>query len=297
MTKIAEMISKESVEALNKVASKGIKEAVESSSDDIVKAGKNIIKDDIDFSKTNQLSFFDKSVKKEINKTRKQNKQLSFFDEFTQNQDVDLKVFDDEIKPINLKTSNNDISTTISELRENANSSNTPLKEMNADELDEELKKRLKIKEETDKLIPNEDARRLGKEFRARVNSDDIYTHLHEKVEPISARGSIWEEMSDEKFEKVMNGFEKEQAFKKLDAKNKISKEGSTSKTNTSNIPKNTPNDTSDTTANNKFFTKENIQKGVGLSVGGYLVLNMFNNGGKMSNAELYGQTQQYGSY
>lgn len=46
-----------------------------------------------------------------------------------------------------------------------------------------------------------------------------------------------------------------------------------------------------------KLLTKSNIQKGVGLGVGGYLVLNMFDQGGKMSNAELYGQQQQYGGY
>ena len=46
-----------------------------------------------------------------------------------------------------------------------------------------------------------------------------------------------------------------------------------------------------------KYLTKSNIQKGVGLGVGGYLVLNMFDKGGQMSNAELYGQQQQYGSY
>lgn len=46
-----------------------------------------------------------------------------------------------------------------------------------------------------------------------------------------------------------------------------------------------------------KLFSKSNIQKGVGLGVGGYLVFNMFDKGGQMSNAELYGQQQQYGSY
>lgn len=45
------------------------------------------------------------------------------------------------------------------------------------------------------------------------------------------------------------------------------------------------------------LLSRKNIQKGVGLGVGGYLVLNMFDKGGQMSNAELYGQQQQYGSY
>lgn len=45
----------------------------------------------------------------------------------------------------------------------------------------------------------------------------------------------------------------------------------------------------------NSIFSKSNAQKAVGLGVGGYLVLNMFDKGGQMSNAELYGQQQQYG--
>lgn len=49
------------------------------------------------------------------------------------------------------------------------------------------------------------------------------------------------------------------------------------------------------TAGSRKYLTKSNIQKGVGLGVGGYLVLNMFNSGGQMSNADLYSQQQQYG--
>lgn len=43
------------------------------------------------------------------------------------------------------------------------------------------------------------------------------------------------------------------------------------------------------------FFNKTNIQKGVGLGVGGALVFSMFDKGGQMSNSELYGQQQPYG--
>lgn len=44
-----------------------------------------------------------------------------------------------------------------------------------------------------------------------------------------------------------------------------------------------------------KFFTNDNIKKTVGLGVGGAIVFNMFDKGGQMSNAELYGQQQPYG--
>lgn len=44
-----------------------------------------------------------------------------------------------------------------------------------------------------------------------------------------------------------------------------------------------------------KFFTNDNIKKTIGLGVGGALVFNMFDKGGQMSNAELYGQQSPYG--
>lgn len=44
-----------------------------------------------------------------------------------------------------------------------------------------------------------------------------------------------------------------------------------------------------------KFFTNDNIKKTVGLGVGGALIFNMFDKGGQMSNAELYGQQSPYG--
>lgn len=47
--------------------------------------------------------------------------------------------------------------------------------------------------------------------------------------------------------------------------------------------------------ASKNFFNKTNIQKGVGLGVGGALVFSMFDKGGQMSNSELYGQQQPYG--
>lgn len=92
-------------------------------------------------------------------------------------------------------------------------------------------------------------------------------------------------------------GFEKNGSFFPTENKANVKYKTNNGKTRTKDIISKKQNFNSNTNSNSnidKIFNQKNLKTAVGAGVSGAIVLSMFNNGGEMSNSELYGQQQRY---
>lgn len=234
MANIRKVIGKEAADKLKNIATKGIKEAVESGSDDVARSGSKFIRDNLH-----------PDLEEMTKPTLKRAKRI---------------VNDNNLEDIALKQSISKVKAEKMMLKPNS----------------EHAKEGARIRRQREDLtLANNYADTVGEGSKKEIRS----AFSRKQYDEYAKRNKV-----DESYilEKERQSTLKEQLKKKHESNTQRARQEKT------NINKEEAR---------KFLTKSNIQKGVGLGVGGYLVLNMFDQGGKMSNAELYGQQQQYGGY
>lgn len=269
MANIRKVIGKEAADKLKNIATKGIKEAVESGSDDVARSGSKFIRDNLhpDWEEMTKPTL--KRAKRIVNDNNLEDIVLKQGERFERNSKLA-----NEVNKIQYKGNHADTANSIRERRESI--SKVKAEKMMLKPNSEHAKEGARIRRQREDLtLANNYADTVGEGSKKEIRS----AFSRKQYDEYAKRNKV-----DESYilEKERQSTLKEQLKKKHESNTQRARQEKT------NINKEEAR---------KLLTKSNIQKGVGLGVGGYLVLNMFDQGGKMSNAELYGQQQQYGGY
>lgn len=140
--------------------------------------------------------------------------------------------------------------------------------------------------------------KRKGAGTSRTLNTPTSVTKNNTKNKYIQSGFNTPEGAKNMKFNNIESkGFEKNGSFFPTENKANVKYKTNNGKTRTKDIISKKQNFNSNTNSNSnidKIFNQKNLKTAVGAGVSGAIVLSMFNNGGEMSNSELYGQQQRY---